>query len=323
MSDSPTPPTRVILYTDGGCSPNPGPGGWGVVILADEAAKRPLRELSGVEETATNNRMEMRAALEGLRALEQSCEVLLITDSVYLKRGVEEWLAQWQQKGWKTQGKEDVKNRDLWEALAEELKRHRVNWRWTKGHAGDKWNERADHLASSPLRQRSLPLDDQAAVHVFTAAAFSGKTQRGGFGAVLRFGEHHKELSGAVDATSANRMHIQAAIEGLRALKREVTTHVYTSSDYVCEGATRWLKQWQANQWLTREKQPVSHQDLWQALDLLQQRFEVHWHVIPRDDPHPELMIKAKALATAAVQNVVQSEPAPPPPPEPAGGPPV
>lgn len=133
----------VEMFTDGACLGNPGPGGWGVLLRHGEQE----RELSGAEAQTTNNRMELMAAIAGLEALKRPCEVTLVTDSQYVKRGVEEWMARWQANGWRTSDRQPVKNRDLWERLAAALARHRVRWQWVKGHAGHVENERADVLA--------------------------------------------------------------------------------------------------------------------------------------------------------------------------------
>ncbi len=134
---------KVILYTDGACSGNPGPGGWGAVLIYGDHEK----DLSGAQSDTTNNRMEMMAVIEGLRALKDSCEVAIYTDSTYVMKGITEWMAGWKARGWKTAAKKPVKNKDLWLELEAEVNRHTIDWNWVKGHAGDKYNERADVLA--------------------------------------------------------------------------------------------------------------------------------------------------------------------------------
>ena len=135
------------IWTDGACSGNPGPGGWGVVIK-DGANSR---DLYGGERETTNNRMEMMAVIESLRALKKPCHVDLYTDSVYVKDGVTKWLAGWKAKGWKTAAKKPVKNQDLWEQIDSEIARHDVTWHWVKGHDGHPENERADELARAGI----------------------------------------------------------------------------------------------------------------------------------------------------------------------------
>jgi ribonuclease HI len=134
----------VEAFTDGACRGNPGPGGWGVVLRAGESVK----ELFGGEPATTNNRMELKAAIEALSALKKPCRVDLYTDSVYVRSGITEWLPVWRARGWRTAGKKPVKNQDLWEALSAAAQRHDVSWHWVKGHSGHPENERADELAN-------------------------------------------------------------------------------------------------------------------------------------------------------------------------------
>jgi ribonuclease HI len=138
---------HVVIYTDGACSGNPGPGGWGA-ILAMGAHER---EICGGEAHTTNNRMELMAAIQALETLNRPCRVELHTDSQYLRTGITEWLAAWKARGWKTAAKAPVKNEDLWRRLDEARARHTVDWRWVKGHNGHPLNERADGLARQGL----------------------------------------------------------------------------------------------------------------------------------------------------------------------------
>jgi len=136
--------SRVVIYTDGACRGNPGPGGWGAVLRSDGGEK----ELFGGEPDTTNNRMELTAAIRGLAALTRPCEVDLFTDSEYLRLGITQWMKNWKKRGWKTASRKPVKNQDLWQALDAEAARHDVRWHWVKGHAGDEGNEWADELAN-------------------------------------------------------------------------------------------------------------------------------------------------------------------------------
>lgn len=140
---------QVVIYTDGACSGNPGPGGWGAVLLWGDREKT----LCGGEPATTNNRMEMMAAIQALEALNRPCRVELHTDSQYLMKGITEWLPGWRARGWKTASREPVKNADLWRRLDEARLRHQVDWRWVKGHAGHELNERADALARQGLKE--------------------------------------------------------------------------------------------------------------------------------------------------------------------------
>ncbi len=135
---------KVKIATDGACKGNPGPGGWGAVIRYGAHEK----DLSGGEPDTTNNRMELKAAIQGLNALTRPCHVILATDSVYVMDGITKWIHGWQRNGWKTAAKKPVKNADLWQELLAAIKTHRIDWVWVKGHNGDPDNERADQLAS-------------------------------------------------------------------------------------------------------------------------------------------------------------------------------
>mgnify|MGYP001070437430 FL=1 len=134
----------ITIYTDGACSGNPGPGGWGVLI---ERPGEQEHELCGGESDTTNNRMELMAAIEALNYFDAPQQLIVITDSVYVKDGISSWLKNWKARGWKTANKSPVKNKDLWQALDAAAARHTISWQWVKGHAGDPGNERADALA--------------------------------------------------------------------------------------------------------------------------------------------------------------------------------
>jgi ribonuclease HI len=140
----------VVIYTDGGCKGNPGPGGWGALLIY----KGKERELHGGEPLTTNNRMEMMAAIVALETLKRGCRVDLHTDSQYLRNGITEWIGGWKANGWKTAAKKPVKNADLWQRLDEARKRHEVSWHWVRGHAGHPENERVDKLAQLGIEEQ-------------------------------------------------------------------------------------------------------------------------------------------------------------------------
>ena len=141
---------RVIVVTDGSCLGNPGPGGWAYVIRFGDHK----REAWGCEIQTTNNRMELMAAIRGLRALKEPCEVALTLDSEYVKNGITKWIAGWKKNGWKTAAKKDVLNKDLWQQLEAEVNRHKMQWEWTKGHADHEDNNRCDELAQRAAREQ-------------------------------------------------------------------------------------------------------------------------------------------------------------------------
>ncbi len=299
MNSESQPPNTlkpITIYTDGGCNPNPGPGGWAAILLTSD---QPPKELVGSEPETTNNQMELRAAIEALKALATPHQVEFHTDSQYLRRGITEWLPRWERQNWRTGQKTAVKNQALWQALAAQLGPHQITWRWTKGHAGDKWNERADELARSAIPRAGLPLADEEAVHIFAAAAYSGKTNIGGWSVLLRYQSNEKTLSGRAHGTSGNRMHLQAAIEGLQTLKRPLPIHLYTMSGYLKDGATMWLQGWQNRGWQTKEGKPVKNRDLWETLAALSQKYDIQWHVALKSELPPE-MTRAKGLAVGA-----------------------
>ena len=139
---------RITIYTDGACSGNPGPGGWGAVLLWNGSEK----ELKGGEQLTTNNRMELRAVIEALNSLKRALPVDVYTDSQYVKNGIMEWIKKWKTNGWRTAAKEPVKNAELWQALDDAVKNHAVSWHWVKGHSGDEMNERVDALAREGMK---------------------------------------------------------------------------------------------------------------------------------------------------------------------------
>lgn len=134
----------IEIFTDGACRGNPGPGGWGALLRYNGKEK----ELWGGEGQTTNNRMELQAAIEGLRALTEPCQVILTTDSEYVRKGITEWIDNWKRRGWRTSAKKPVKNADLWQELDQEVAHHQIDWHWVKGHSGHRENEIADSLAN-------------------------------------------------------------------------------------------------------------------------------------------------------------------------------
>lgn len=138
---------KVTIYTDGGCWPNPGPGGWGAILI--DAQRGRQKHLSGNARDTTNSRMELTAAIEALRALKKPCDIVVWSDSKYVINGITIWVNGWIKKGWRTASKQPVKNQDLWQALYAEIQRHDITWKWVKGHSGHPYNEKADELATA------------------------------------------------------------------------------------------------------------------------------------------------------------------------------
>ena len=141
---------KVIVFTDGGCRGNPGPGRWGALLCFGDHEK----ENYGYEAETTNNRMELMAAIRSLELLSRECAVVLTTDSQYVRQGITEWMEGWKKRGWKTAAKKPVKNKDLWQRLDEAVQQHNIDWQWVKGHSGHEGNERADDLANRAMDER-------------------------------------------------------------------------------------------------------------------------------------------------------------------------
>lgn len=310
-------PPQVAAYTDGGCDPNPGPGGWGAIIRWSD------REwvLSGNDPATTNNRMELHAAAAALALLEGllgRCQVDLHTDSQYLRQGITEWIDGWVGRGWRTSDRQPVKNQDLWRVLHRLTQAHDVTWHWIKGHAGHPLNERADRLAAEALRalQRGpgapdahQPSDDERPiVEICVKASCRGAQGQGGWGAVLRLGEHTKSLSGSEPSTTANAMLIRGAAEPLRALTRPCRVTLYSDAKYLINGASRWVKGWQARGWQTRDGKPVANRAEWEALLEAARPHRVTWLLARGDEAPADLAWAGELAAQAAGQRTMNNE---------------
>lgn len=285
-----TPLVAVEIYTDGGADPNPGPGGWGAVLIDPATGK--TRELSGGEPKATNNRMELTAAIRALEALKTRCRVRLVTDSQYLRRGITEWIAAWEARGWKRKDGE-LLNVDLWQRLAELNRSHEIRWDWIKGHAGHKHNERADQLATAEIRAltghrvaAAPPVLADVSVYLRVAKP-KGK---GLWAALVLRGEEEEFLSEEEpNASSPNQLDILGAIAALEILPEKAKVAVYTGSDYLRHGASRWLPGWSKSGWKTKEGAAVKNRELWQRLEGQMRRLVVQWPEIKGREV-PELL---------------------------------
>ncbi len=293
---------EVTIYTDGACSPNPGIGGWGAVLLKNGSL---YKELSGREETTTNNRMELNGALQSLRYLKTPHNVTLITDSTYVKNGITSWVKSWKRRGWLTAAKEPVKNRDLWEKLDREISRHQVRWQWVRGHSQDPWNERADELAVAARlkpsgrrvdgdRNREKPVGE--AIAVFCGITYAHGSGRGSWAVILTYRQYTRILGGALKGDSANQLHLRAAIDALSALKRNLPVILYTTSGYLRDGLKNWLPGWRRRGWLTSQGKPVSNRELWQQLSAFTDELRIDVRVSKREEG-PCLLQEAKELA--------------------------
>jgi ribonuclease HI len=295
----PTP--EITIYTDGGADPNPGAGGW-AAILIDPASGKAL-EISGGEPRATNNRMELTAAIRALEALKLPSRVRLFTDSLYLRKGITEWLPGWIARGWRR--KEGIlQNEDLWRRLSELIQEHQIRWDWVKGHAGNRWNERADQLATLEIRKQragraaAAPAPGEPPeAEVFLRVSCAGR--RGGWASLIRYQGEEKALAGGLAATTANQLDLLGAIAALESLPAGISVAIHTGSDYLRNGATNWIAGWKRRGWKTQEGQPVQNRDLWERLEKAMAARRVTWpEVKGRDLPElKELGARAKAAA--------------------------
>ncbi len=288
-TDKPT----VTIYTDGGCEPNPGPGGWGVVLIYEKEGKSITRELKGGDPETTNNRMELTAAIEALRALNRPCVVEFYTDSQYVKRGISEWMPKWKQTNFK---KGKIQNVELWEALDSEVARHEIHWHWVKGHAGNFYNERVDQLASSaiPIRRSQPTTPDaapgsEASIRAYLGISSEGSPGVGGWVVLLQHPDGERFLSGGHPKTNANRLELLAAIAALEVVPPGESMQVFTTNSYLHDGITRWIVGWKQRNWMKKEGGEVLYRDLWQRLDELARTRHVQWVLVRPDSRPPEL----------------------------------
>lgn len=285
---------QVTIYTDGGADPNPGTGGWAAILIDPVGGKS--RELSGGEPRTTNNRMELTAAIRALEALKQPCKVRLVTDSQYLRKGVTQWLSGWIARGWKRKDGE-LQNEDLWRRLSELIREHEIRWDWTKGHAGDRYNERADQLATLAIRaQRGAassaapsagPATEPAEADVFLRVSCSGRNA--GWAALVRHKGAEILLSGRQPGASSNQLDLLAAAAALKKVPPGLSVAVHTVSDYLRNGASGWIEGWKKRGWKTQEGKPVLNRDLWQRLEAVMASRRVVWPSLKgRDVPELE-----------------------------------
>jgi ribonuclease HI len=327
---SATIPTQVDVYTDGGCDPNPGPGGWGAIIRWND------REwvISGNDLDTTNNRMELQAAAAALALLGGllgRCQARIHTDSQYLRQGITAWLDGWVEHGWRTKEGQPVKNQDLWRVLHQLTRTHDVTWKWIKGHAGHPLNERADRIATEARRalrqfgssraasRRSGapsadtgPSDRGPLVEIFVKASCRGAKGLGGWAAILRIGDRTKSLSGSEPSTTANAMLIRGATEALRALTKPCRVTVYSDAKYLIDGASLWVRGWQSRGWRTKDGRPVANRAAWEELVEAAQPHHVTWSLAQGDDVAADLAWAAElATESAKVEEAVSDQGAP------------
>jgi ribonuclease HI len=268
-------------------------------------------ELSGCEPATTNNRMELTAAIRALEAQPPGSELDVYTDSRYVRQGITLWLPGWIRRGWRRPGDEEVKNRDLWQRLAEQEARHRVRWHWLRGHAGHEHNERADRLAAAEIAKLA-PATGGApgqagpseGVHAAAADADGYLKVRWarGYGewlALLVRDAEQAQLSGRGEAASAGRLELEAGLALLRACPPDALLAIH-AGDYLRRGATEWLPAWKRAGWRTREGEPVKNVDLWRAIDRELAARRVLWRPSPQGELAKDLSRRLKEAAAAS-----------------------
>ncbi len=264
---------NIKIYSDGSCSPNPGPGGWAAVLMFNDGKR--IIELSGYESQATNNRMELIAAIKALESLERNARVEMYTDSRYLQRGVTEWLERWQRNGWLTSDGMAIKNIDLWQILLPLLRCHQVEWFWVKGHGENKWNKRADELAAEARNISNQKPVKNSCINIYLGVTWKNSTLSGSWVTILTYDSYLKILYGKEEETTANRLYLTAVIEGLKVLKQVQPVTVYTRSGYLRSGMDAWLESWKNKGWTNTEGKEISNKLKWLELYKLKQVYPI------------------------------------------------
>ncbi|MHB1318757.1 MAG: ribonuclease HI [Anaerolineae bacterium] len=306
-------PNQVEIYTDGGCDPNPGPGGWGAVLVSGGRTK----EISGADANTTNNRMELTAAIQALSLLKRPCQVALYTDSTYLRDGITRWIPRWQAHDWLKADGSPVENKDLWGQLLNAEEPHDVEWHWIRGHRGRRWNERADQLATQARREllqasgtgqaapatprTGSPGSSLARYEVYARGCALGNPGPAGYGAIIVGAQGESLRSGGWPVASNNVMDLWAIIYALQSLPGPARVTVHTSSKYVIDGATRWLPSWERSGWRTQSGQPVKNPELWQELSQVMGDHDIEWHYLANAESDPRAD-RAYALARAEAE---------------------
>lgn len=290
---------KVTVYSDGGATPNPGPGGWGVVILHPDQAPK---ELSGGDPNTTNNRMELMAAIQALESLPAPSQVDFHIDSQYVKNGITKWIHSWIREGklsvqshslFGDQPKSDVLNADLWQRLYHAQQRHLIEWHWVRGHTGVEYNERADQLATAAIPRPKITVDnDQTKIIVRVSGPEKVMTGRFAWAALIQRPSGTEELSGVEEKSSANLIYLQATLAILASLPADEAITFYTNNSYLYDGITQWVKGWRKGDWAKPDKFKTE----WQTLDRENQKRTIRW-VMAKPPNIPEGFEAAAKLA--------------------------
>jgi ribonuclease HI len=290
----------VVIYSDGGADPNPGVGGWAAILLSGGSEKI----LTGNDPHTTNNRMELTAAVAALEALKRPCQVEFFTDSEYVRLGISQWIERWEAKKWQLSARRPVANADLWQKLRQLSRQHSIEWRWVRGHAGNRLNERVDVLARQAREAiTAREKRDVTLTRLYLRASVRGNPGPGGWGVVIERGGETEQLSGSSAETTNNREEIVAALEGLSHLAPGEAAQLVTVSDYLYQGATQWLRGWRQRDWQKKDGTPVAHGDLWRRLAAAMDERPVRWlSVKSLADDERQGLEEAARLAEAAAR---------------------
>jgi ribonuclease HI len=273
---------HVTIYTDGGCNPNPGPGGWGAVIIDDNGTET---ELSGGALDTTNNQMELTAVITTLDSLKTPHTIDLYLDSQYVKNGLNEWMAGWVRKGWRTSTGDPVKNVELWKALYQATQRHTITWHWVRGHTGVKYNERVDELATAAMpKSKKVTLSNDRLV-VFIRVAVPKNDGAGGWALRVWDGKEATDHSGRLPkVTSANELELRTAFQIFKTVPKDVPLQIFCPSDYLYKGMTQWLEGWKKRGWVSSTGSKVKYEEIWRGLDEATRTRDVQWVWEERDN---------------------------------------
>ncbi|MBA3873134.1 MAG: ribonuclease HI [Anaerolineae bacterium] len=298
----------VIIYSDGGSKPNPGAGGWAALLIRDGK----IEEISGREDHTTNNRMELTAAIMALEELGGGCKVEFHTDSQYLKNGITQWMANWVRKGWMTANNQPVQNQDLWERLHDAIQDHDLKWNWVKGHATSKYNNRVDELATAAReRKEAAPMvmaAEKAAssaksdtqLYVYSNMDYGSKL--GGWGVAAVTSNGKTVYAGSESNSSDNQLVLAGCARVLEELSGPQTITVYSDSEYLTNGMSKWLAGWMKRGWKTANGEPVKNQALWKRLYEAAQPYTIQWEHLEKFES--EFGKQAIEAAKKAVQKV-------------------
>jgi len=295
MSSASSTNRTVVIYTDGACDPNPGPGGWAAILQFGTHRK----EIYGSAENTTNNRMELQAAIEALCYLKSSCKVELHTDSEYIQKGITEWMTLWIARGWRTSKKRPVANQDLWLELVSAMKPHKVDWKWVKGHAGNHLNEHVDTLARASITR--ITKNTFSGLRAFTGASCISAKGPGGWVVLLLQDKEVKVLSGRETTTTSNRLQLLATAQALKAATPSKHLDVYTTSKYVHQGASKWISKWRLQDWKTQSGNVVKNLDVWQSISIYIDDMDVNWHLCSANESIVEIEVARNLARSAAL----------------------